>query len=77
MQEFCKLITSRGGFWNTRRVEFFAMSHGKDPCDGGTIKRLAYRHSLQGGNIQTPLSLFQWASPNIANMKMDFVDPTQ
>lgn len=57
--------------WN-----FFATSLGKGPYDGigGTIKRLAYRYSLQGGNIQTPLSLFQWASSNIANMKMIFVD---
>ncbi len=43
---------------------FFAKSHVKGPYDyiGGTTKRLAYRYSLQGGNIQTHLALYQWAS---------------
>jgi hypothetical protein len=56
--------------WN-----FFATSHGKGPCDGigGTIKRLAFRHSLQGGDIQTPFALFQWCTQHIANMKMFYV----
>lgn len=56
--------------WN-----FFATSHGKGPCDGiwDTIKRLAYRHSLQGGDIQTPLALCQWVAQQIENLKMFFV----
>ena len=56
--------------WN-----FFATSHGKGPCDGigGTIKRLAFQHSLQGGDIQTPFALFQWCTQHVANMKMFYV----
>jgi hypothetical protein len=46
-----------------------------EPCDriGGTIKRLAYRHSLQGGDIQTPFALLQWAEQQIENLKMFYV----
>jgi hypothetical protein len=46
-----------------------------EPCDriGGTIKRLAYRHSLQGGDIQQPFALLQWAEQQIENLKMFYV----
>lgn len=39
-------------------------------CD---IKRSPYRHSLQGGGIQTPFALFRWSTQHIANMKMFYV----
>lgn len=47
--------------WN-----FFATSHGKGACDGvgGTVKRHAYRSSLQRDDnnfINTPKKLFDWA----------------
>ena len=53
--------------WN-----FFATSHGKEPCDGvgGTVKRLAARASLQRAyiHITTPLKLFEFVSTNILSV---------
>jgi hypothetical protein len=75
-KNFANLLHHGEDFGMRAEWNFFATSHGKGPCDGigGTIKRLAYRNSLQGGNIQTPLALFQWASENIENIKMFFVN---
>ncbi|XP_050340402.1 uncharacterized protein LOC126766718 [Bactrocera neohumeralis] len=44
--------------WN-----FFATSHGKGACDGigGTVKRHAFRASLQKTLITTPKLLYEWA----------------
>lgn len=43
--------------------QFSATSHGKGPSDGlgGTIKRSAYRSSLQGNLIMTPRQFFDYA----------------
>ncbi|GBN65685.1 hypothetical protein AVEN_221525-1 [Araneus ventricosus] len=54
--------------WN-----FFALSHGKNACDGvgGTVKQLAALASLQmvyNDQIMTPRQLYDWAKKNIANI---------
>ena len=59
-----------------RIVFFFAIAHGKGPCNGlaGTLKRPARRASLQIGTRQqilTPLALFEWALQSLP--KIDFV----
>lgn len=59
--------------WN-----FFATSHGKGACDGvgGTVKRQAYRASLQRVNnnqhITNPQQLFEWASKAFKNVEFGF-----
>lgn len=63
--------------WN-----FFATSHGKNTCDGigGTVKRLARRHSLQqvsSGHILTPAQLYEWTVENISGIKALFVSSSQ
>lgn len=61
-----------GAQWN-----FFATSHGKGACDGigGTVKRQAYRTSLQRidkNHITNPGSLFEWASIHFSKIKFEF-----
>lgn len=55
--------------WN-----FFATSHGKGACDGlgGTIKRHAFKASLQNERITTPKLLFEWAERFFKKIKFDF-----
>lgn len=58
--------------WN-----FFATSHGKGACDGigGTVKRMAYRASLQRpvhSQITTPKHFFDWATNYFKNISFDF-----
>ena len=53
---------------------FFAMSHGKNACDGigGTIKRMAAYASLQQpatGQILSPMSLFEFANSEIPGIQ--------
>ena len=48
---------------NSSNMEFFATSHGKQPCDGigGTVKRIAAKASLQRtlkNHILTPKAMF-------------------
>lgn len=53
---------------------FFATSHGKGACDGigGTVKRHAYRSSLQHVNITSPKLMYEWAKTFFKNIKFDF-----
>lgn len=57
--------------WN-----FFATSHGKGACDGigGSVKRSAYRASLQrpvDDQITTPIKLLNWAKGFFKNISFD------
>ena len=56
--------------WN-----FYATSHGKNTCDGigGTVKRLASRHSLQGNMIKTAQDLFTFCNDNIHSVTSIYV----
>lgn len=49
--------------------QYFATSHGKDPCDdvGGTLERLAAKASLQRP-FEGPSKLHNWAQENAKNM---------
>jgi hypothetical protein len=58
--------------WN-----YFASSHGKDPCDGigGTVKRLAAKASLQHVGvplIDSTVKFFSWAQSNIKGASFGF-----
>lgn len=55
--------------WN-----FFATSHGKGACDGigGTVKRHAFKSSLQNKQITTPKLLFEWAKNFFKKIDFDF-----
>ena len=55
--------------WN-----FFATSHGKGACDGieGTVKRHAFRSSLQKENITTPKLLYEWTSKFFYKIDFEF-----
>ena len=59
--------------WN-----FFAISHGKSPCDGiwDTVKRLTAHTSLQmtsGQLISTPYEMFQWCQNNMSGISFFYV----
>ena len=63
--------------WN-----FFATSHGKGACDGigGTVKRNAYRASLQrpvDSHITTPQHFFDWAKNFFKKNSFDFCTTTE
>lgn len=58
--------------WN-----FFATSHGKGACDGigGSVKRSAYRASLQrheDNQIISPSKFFTWAKGFFKNISFEF-----
>ena len=59
--------------WN-----FFAISHGKSPCDGiwDTVKRLTAHTSLQmtsGQLISTPYEMFPWCQNNMSGISFFYV----
>ena len=59
--------------WN-----FFATSHGKQPCDGigGTVKRLAAKASLQRNlenQIVTPEAMFEFCVNNIKGIEFIYI----
>ena len=59
--------------WN-----FFATSHGKQPCDGigGTVKRLTAKASLQRtlqNQILTPQAMFEFCVNNIDNINFIYI----
>ena len=73
---FANLMNHTNDFGVKVEWNFFATSHGKGACDGlaGSVKRQAYRASLQRDNsnhITTPLSFFQWAEKSFK--KVNFV----
>ena len=66
----------------TSRVELFATSHGKGPCDGlgGTVKWLAAKASLQrcvegrnNASILTPETFLNFCTSNIRNIDFAFL----
>ncbi|KAG8234752.1 hypothetical protein J437_LFUL009991 [Ladona fulva] len=63
-------------FGITAEWHFFAMSHGKGPCDGigGMLKRLAAKASLHrlDNQISTPNEPSLWASENLPSIKVHF-----
>ena len=73
-KNFANICCPETDFGIPAEWHFFAMSHGKGPCDGvgGTVKRLAARASLQracNNQIMTPRQLFDFASaenPSVA-----------
>ena len=60
-------------------MEFFATSHGKQPCDGigGTVKRVAAKASLQRtlkNHILTPKAMFEFCKNNIEGIEFIYID---
>lgn len=62
-KNFCNLMHHEADFGLKASWNFYATSHGKNTCDGigGTVKRLAARHSLQNRTISSPKELFEFA----------------
>ena len=74
---FINLALHEKDFGITAEWNFFANSHGKGACDGigGTVKRHAYKVSLQKINndrITTTQKLFDWAKTFFKNIDFDF-----
>lgn len=74
---FANLINHKNDFAVEAEWNFFATSHGKGACDGlgGSVKRQAYRASLQRDNnkhITTALSLFEWAESSFKKINFAF-----
>ena len=74
---FANLMNHKYDFAVEAEWNFFATSHGKGACDGlaGSIKRQAYRASLQRANnnhIITPLSFFQWAKTSFKKINFAY-----
>ena len=67
-KNFLNLCYHQSDFGISAQWHFSATSHGKGACDGGTVKRLAARASLQRPTeeqILTPFRLYEWASQTI------------
>ena len=74
---FINLLKHREDFGISAQWNFYATAHGKGACDGigGTVKRQAYRTSLQrvGDNhIINPRSLFEYAKNHFSKIKFNF-----
>lgn len=74
---FLNLIYHQSDFNIDAEWNFFATSHGKGACDGvgGTVKRHAYRTSVQRDNdhhIISAKSLFEWAKSFFKNINFGF-----
>ena len=55
---------------------FFALSHGKSPCDGGIVKRLVARESLQrphSNQILSARSMLHFCNQSITNFYFLFI----
>lgn len=77
-KNFANLRHHKQDFGLNAEWNFFATSHGKNPCDGigGTVKRLAARASLQRpleGQILTSQQFFKFCEDNIKGIKFFFV----
>lgn len=65
-------------FGFTAKWNFFATSHGKQPCDGigGTVKRLATLASLQrdtGNHILSPQTMYKYCNENIEGINFIYI----
>lgn len=74
---FANLINHKNDFNVDAEWNFFATSHGKGACDGlaGSVKRQAYRASLQRNNdkhITNAFSLFEWAENSFKKISFGF-----
>jgi len=75
---FANLCYHKADFAIDAEWHFFAIAHGKRPCDGlaGSVKRLATRASLQMNTQQhllTPQDLYTWATENFTNVDFTFI----
>lgn len=68
------LLNHEKDFASKAEWNFFATSHGKGACDGigGTVKRNAFRSSLQNTNITSPRLLYEWAKTFFKKIKFDY-----
>ena len=73
---FTSLLYYKKDFDIESEWHFFATWHRKGACDGvgGTVKRLAYRASLQWpiDNHMTPRQLFEWSDNYFENIVFEF-----
>ncbi|XP_047137884.1 uncharacterized protein LOC124814334 [Hydra vulgaris] len=65
-------------FGSTAKWNFFATSHGKQPCDGigGTVKRLATLASLQrdmDNHTLSPQTMYKYCNENIEGINFIFI----
>ena len=65
-------------FGFTAKWNFFATSHGKQPCDGigGTVKRLATLASLQrdmDNHILSPQTMYKYCNENIEGINFIYI----
>ncbi len=58
-KNFSNIANHKKDFGILAEWHFFATSHGKGPCVGGTVKRLTAYASLQGTHISTPKELYE------------------
>lgn len=58
---------------------FFATAHGKGACGsiGGSVKKQAYRASLQNKTIVSTQKLFEWARNFFKKIEFDFCTLTE
>lgn len=71
---FINLLKHEEDFGVKAEWHFFATSHGKGACDGigGTVKRHAYRSTLQSKDITSPKLLCDWAKGFFKNIRFDY-----
>lgn len=72
---FLNLLLHEKDFGIKAEWHFFATSHGKGACDGigGSVKRLAFRATLQDKTITTVQKLYQWAQDYFKKIDFDIV----
>jgi len=74
---FINLVHHRDDFSVDAEWNFFAMSHGKEACDGvgGSVKRHAYQANLQRVNnkhITSAKTLYEWANSFFKKISFGF-----
>ena len=81
-KNFINLCCHEKDFGVYAEWHFYAMSHGKGPCDGlaGRVKCLVARASLQrpySDQIMTPLQLYTWCIENIKACDFEYCNTSQ
>ena len=77
-KNFRNLCLHKQDYNLTAKWYFFATSHRKQPCDGigGTVKRLAAKHSLQNdvsNHILNPQQIFHFCQQSIKEIDFFFI----
>ena len=78
LKKICNLPYHQDDFGLCAKWHFFAISHGKNACDGvgGTVKQETSKASLQAtvvGHILTAKNLYDWGVGHLLNIKLFFI----